>query len=128
MSMFLGKPVPSRAIPLSIKIKIIRDVFSTEAGLAEDMSEALALCDFAEAEAEFRHALIHGVNAEIHKRDPWYTLIWRPEKSGGKHEASDILHITEKDLYNHYENVGYAGLAAVGIVSRLLKKMEDGLQ
>lgn len=120
--------MPPKAIPFKNKIKLIKKHFSSNAALISERDEALAICRFAEDEADFRHNLIHGVNVQIYKHDPWHALMLRPEITTDLFNNPDAMHVTEQDLETHYHEVGLAGFAVVRLNGIVLEIIERDLK
>ena len=120
--------MPPKAIPFKNKIKLIKKHFSSNAALNAERDAALAICKFAEDEADFRHNLIHGVNVQIYKRDPWHAQMLRPEITTELFNNPDVMHVTEQDLETHYHEVGAAGFAVVRLNRILLDIIERDLK
>ncbi|HGF4932006.1 TPA: hypothetical protein ACF5BV_004809 [Vibrio parahaemolyticus] len=113
------------SIPLSKKIKLLRKLFRDLTVLQDEQEEMNAMIEFIESEQNFRHNLIHGVNAQIMKKEPWYTLMWRPEHTEDfPSKAEDVELITEELILEHYEKVNHFGLCLMGLKARLLEQYE----
>lgn len=113
------------AIPLSKKIKLLEKLFRDLPELNEEFDEMKAMLDFVKDEQNFRHNLIHGVNAQIMKKEPWYSLMWRPEHTEDyPTKDEDVVLITEDLILEHYDKINYFGLCLMGLKSRLIEQFE----
>ncbi|SRR6266571_1380047 len=126
LSVLLKEPelAPNKPLQLSSKLKLLKRIFSTNTLLSHENEEIFAIIKFTEDESIFRHNVIHGVDAEIYKREPWYAQKWRPEQSKKGPESSDLLFVNQHELEEHYNMTGMAGLAIAGLISRLLNLLE----
>lgn len=113
------------SIPLSKKIRLLRTLFRDLSVLQDEQEEMNAMIEFIESEQNFRHNLIHGVNTQFMKKEPWYTLMWRPEHAEGyPPKDEDVELITEELILEHYEQINQFGLCLIGLQSRLLEQYE----
>ncbi|MDZ5633918.1 hypothetical protein [Janthinobacterium sp. GMG1] len=115
---------PNKPISFTKKLKLIRVAFSTTRSLSHEKEEMIAILEFAKKESFFRHDLVHGINAQFLKVDPLHTLMWRPELIGINPAASDLLHVTQPDLEEHYHEVSMAIHALLGVCHRLMDKYD----
>ncbi len=121
---FAPKVCEGKMISLERKLKEIKKAFTNNAELAEELSEALALVAFVEEEAQFRHNLIHGVNAQLLKVETFHKKMWRPEIVGSKPASEDVMLVTQSEIRDHYEKTGMAGLAVISLYTRLEEMYE----
>ncbi|MCE9967726.1 hypothetical protein LZ620_01655 [Aeromonas salmonicida] len=113
-------------MPLKRKLEILENFFHDLPGLQNERKEVDAIIDFIKKEQNFRHNLIHGVNAEIMKREPWYTLMWRPEQSEDyPTSADDVELITEKTILEHYDEITYLGFCLIGLNRRIFNRHKE---
>jgi len=113
------------AIPLSKKIKLLEKLFHELPSLSEEFDEMVAMIDFVKNEQNFRHNLIHGVNAQIMKKEPWYQLMWRPEHAEDvPTKDEDVELITEYLILEHYDKINHFGLCLLGLKCRLVDQYE----
>lgn len=127
VKVFLKEDVRSSNKPmqLSNKLKLLNKIFTAESILSHETNESLAIFSFVEDESKFRHHVIHGVSAEFKKREPWYGLMWRPEHSNEGPQQADIVFVDEATLKEHYDMIGTAVLAIIGLTARILQLAED---
>lgn len=112
--------LPNKGVQLTKKISILRKAFKNNHMLSHEVNEMEAILKYIENESKFRHDLVHGVNAQRFKPEPWYTMMWRPEyaKEFPKKE-SDVRIITEEVLLEKYDGINNAAGAILGLWARL---------
>ncbi|RBP72699.1 hypothetical protein DET47_1324 [Shewanella putrefaciens] len=112
--------LPKKSISLSQKIKRLEKTFRDDGLLAEEQDEMLTILEFVDKESLYRHDIIHGVNAEIMNREPWYTAQWRPELTQGDFNPDKVTFIDEDDLKQHVDSIQQIGFRLLGLSVRVM--------
>lgn len=112
--------LPDKAVQLKRKISILKKVFAESDKLSHEFDEMKSILDYVERESEFRHNLVHGVNAQRFKVEPWHTMMWRPEHAKKfPNDINDVVVVTEELLLEKYEGINHANGAILGLWARL---------
>ena len=115
-----AKLIPDKAVQLKRKISILEKAFSESDKLSHEFYEMKSILDYVEQESEFRHNLVHGVNAQRFKVEPWHTMMWRPEYARKfPNDINSVVVVTEKLLLEKYEGINHANCAILGLWARL---------
>lgn len=108
---------PAQPVSLDTKLRHLISA-AGQPRLAPERDELLALADFVANEKDFRHDLVHGIDARFRRADPHFSLMWRPELTAGKPPAiPDVT--TSRELEDHHSAVGPVSLAFLTLRLRL---------
>lgn len=117
-----------RPLALARKLRFLRKAAQKLDVLKPERKEIASLTDFLSTESDFRHDLVHGINVNFGNYDPHYAVMARPRDRNSLMGEQVQTVVTLDKLKERYDRVGFAGLCAAAISSRLFKTLEDAIE
>lgn len=124
LSLITKEKFEHKPIAFKSKLKKFRKAFNHSL-LEDELEEVDAIISFLESESDFRHSIIHGVNARLLlPKGEWFNQQWMPERHKTP-ENDNITVVDQTTLEDHYHKTGRAILSLISINRRTLNKLEQ---
>lgn len=124
LSFITGDKFEHKPIALTAKLKLFRRALNHPL-LQDELKESEALLDFMKSESDFRHSIIHGLNARfLLPNGRWYNEQWMPERFETPTDDHTLI-IDQKTLEDHYHQLGRVIFAFMGLNRKILEKAKE---